>query len=52
MTPDPSIPTLAEIAGGWWVYEDETRPGARGPVFIPMDRWLAILAGRDHKRDG
>lgn len=37
--------TLAEIAGGWWVYEDETRPGEPGPVFLPMDRWLQRLAG-------
>jgi len=36
--------TLAEIAGGWWVWQDETRPGEPGPVFIPMDRWLQVLA--------
>jgi len=35
---------LGEIAGGWWVYEDTTRPGERGPVFIPMERWLQVLA--------
>lgn len=39
--------TLAEIAGGWWVYEDETRPDERGPVFIPMARWLQVLSDRD-----
>ncbi len=39
--------TLAEIAGGWWVYEDETRPGEHGPVFIPMERWLQVLAEHD-----
>ncbi len=40
---------LAEIAGGWWVYEDETRPDERGPVFIPMERWLLILVDLDKK---
>jgi hypothetical protein len=37
---------LAEIAGGWWVYEDETCPGERGPIFIPMKRWLRVLDNR------
>jgi len=37
---------LAEIAGGWWVYEDETRPDEDGPVFVPMDRWMRLLAER------
>lgn len=37
---------LGELAGGWWVYEDETSPGERGPVFIPMERWLQVLAER------
>lgn len=37
---------LAEIAGGWWVYRDETRPDERGPVFIPMARWRQILDER------
>lgn len=40
---------LAELAGGWWVYEDETRPGERGPVFIPMERWLQILQRRQQQ---
>jgi hypothetical protein len=35
---------LGEIAGGWWVDEDETCPAERGPVFITMDRWRQILA--------
>ena len=35
---------LAKIAGGWWVYEDETQPDRPGPVFISMARWLQILA--------
>ena len=39
--------TLAGIAGGWWVYEDETQPAERGPVFIPMERWQEILKTRD-----
>jgi hypothetical protein len=38
---------LGELAGGWWVYDDETRPGERGPVFIPMERWLQVLAERN-----
>ncbi|MFZ4681592.1 MAG: hypothetical protein ACOYMS_03740 [Terrimicrobiaceae bacterium] len=38
--------TLAEIADGWWVYKDETRPEEFGPVFVPMERWLQILAER------
>ncbi len=38
---------LAEIAGGWWVYEHETRPSEDGPVYIPMDRWLQVLSGRN-----
>lgn len=37
---------LAEIAGGWWVYEDETQPNESGPVFISMDRWHELLAAR------
>ena len=39
---------LGEIAGGWWVYEDETRPSERGPVFVSMDRWQQILAQHQH----
>jgi hypothetical protein len=35
---------LAKIAGGWWVYEDETQPDKAGPIFISMERWLQILA--------
>lgn len=35
---------LAEIAGGWWVFEDDSRPGEEGPVFLPMARWLERLA--------
>jgi hypothetical protein len=42
--------TLAEIAGGWWVYRDETRPADRGPVFISMERWREILARRDSQK--
>lgn len=37
---------LGEIAGGWWVYEDETCPNESGPVFISMDRWHERLSGR------
>ncbi len=40
---------LAEIAGGWWVYEDETVPSDDGPVFIPMARWLEKLAERTRR---
>jgi len=35
---------LAKIAGGWWVYEDKTQPDKSGPIFIPMERWMQILA--------
>lgn len=35
---------LGEVAEGWWVYEDETRPSETGPVFISMDRWHELLA--------
>jgi hypothetical protein len=38
---------LAEIAGGWWVYEDETQPAESGPVFITLERWQQILAERN-----
>lgn len=34
---------LAEIAGGWWVYEDETCPREPGPVFVSSARWQEIL---------
>jgi hypothetical protein len=37
---------LGEIAGGWWVYEDETCPEEQGPVFIPMERWRQLLSER------
>ncbi len=37
---------LAEIAGGWWVFEDETVPSKERPVFVSMERWLQILATR------
>ncbi len=37
---------LAGIAGGWWVYEDETCPLDSGPVFICMERWKQILSSR------
>lgn len=43
----PELRTLAEIADGWWLYEDETHPNTRGPVFIPMPRWQQVLA--DHQ---
>jgi len=38
---------LAGIAGGWWVYSDETIPAERGPVFVSMDRWLQVLAEQE-----
>lgn len=37
---------LAEIAGGWWVYQDEIRPNELGPVFISLERWQQILEER------
>lgn len=38
---------FAEIAGGWWVWQDETVPAEIGPVFIPMARWLEKWAERE-----
>lgn len=35
---------LAEIAGGWWVYEEKTCPDGHGPVFVSMERWQQILS--------
>lgn len=40
---------LAEIAGGWWVWKDETVPSDDGPVFIPTARWLERLAERTRR---
>lgn len=40
---------LARIAGGWWVYDDETQPDESGPVFITTERWLQILAEQSGK---
>jgi hypothetical protein len=37
---------LSEIAGGWWAW-DSAVPGADNPVFMPMERWLQVLAERD-----
>ncbi len=45
----PELRALAEVAGGWWVYEDETQPAERGPVFISMERWQEILAEQAKK---
>ena len=39
---------LAEIAGGWWTWE-EGKPAADNPVFIPMERWLKLLAEHNAK---
>ena len=33
---------LAAIAKGWWVYEDETQPDTKGPVFVTTQRWQQI----------
>jgi len=40
---------LAKVAGGWWVYEDDTQPGQPGPVFVSMERWLQILKNQNGK---
>lgn len=37
---------LAELAGGWWAWDNEV-PGADNPVFMPLDRWLQVLAERN-----
>lgn len=39
----PELQTLAEIADGWWAW-DSDQPAADNPVFIPMTRWLQVLA--------
>jgi len=33
---------LAEIAAGWWVYEDPSQPDAPRPVFVTTKRWQQI----------
>ena len=38
---------LATIAGGWWVFEDETQPEQAGPVFVSTERWLQMLEERN-----
>ncbi|MCF3652540.1 hypothetical protein [Synoicihabitans lomoniglobus] len=30
---------LAEIAQGWWVFEDQTQPDTESPVFVSLERW-------------
>lgn len=36
---------LAELCGGWWAWDMVAPPGDN-PVFMPMERWLQILADR------
>jgi hypothetical protein len=36
---------LAELCGGWWAW-DKAAPAGVNPVFMPMERWLEILADR------
>ncbi len=36
---------LAELCGGWWAWDAEMT-GADNPVFMPMERWLNVLANR------
>ncbi len=33
---------LAEVAQGWWVFDDNTQPDADGPVFVSLSRWQQI----------
>lgn len=37
---------LAELAGGWWTWDDEISPNDN-PVFMPLDRWLQVLEKRN-----
>jgi hypothetical protein len=37
--------TLAEIAEGWWAWNDEV-PGGDNPVFVPLAEWKKWLAKR------
>ena len=39
---------LAEIAGGWWAWDDKAPPN-KNPVFVPMKRWLQMLEARNSK---
>lgn len=40
--------TLSEIAGGWWVFGDGVPPHEHR-MFMPLERWLVVLAERDKK---
>jgi len=43
---------LAEIAGGWWVYDHtDKEPAGRGPHFISLERWRQLLVQRETKPD-
>lgn len=37
---------LAELAGGWWAWDNEV-PGAENPVFVPLADWMMVLAKRN-----
>lgn len=37
---------VAELAGGWWAWDKDVA-GAGNPVFMPMERWLQVLAERN-----
>lgn len=37
---------LAELCGGWWAWDNAAAPG-ENPVFLPMGRWLQVLAERE-----
>ena len=37
---------LAELCGGWWAW-DKNMVGGVNPVFMPLHRWLQVLAERN-----
>jgi len=42
----PHLAALAELAGGWWRWDDE-RASSSGPVFVPLDEWRAMVRERE-----
>jgi len=40
--------SLAELAGGWWAWDDKA-PGGDNPIFMPLEEWKKVLAKRTAK---
>ena len=38
----PELKVLAELSEGWWMWDEEEE--GENPVFVPLDRWTAIVA--------